>query len=408
MLLEPILDRVCGVDVHRDTIVATIKGKGLPTTTRTFATFTSDIKQFRQWLFDNLITHVAMESTGIYWKPIFNILGDEFQLVLVNAKHIKHVPGRKTDVNDSEWLCNLLINGLLSGSFIPPERIGELRDMNRYKRKLIKQISSEKNRLHKILQEGNIKLSSVVSDIDGQSSKMMIDAIIKGECNLETLADMCQGSLKKKRTEIKKALEGTLKPHQIELLRIISENIRHISKQVQRIDKSINNIIKDFKTEYKLLQTIPGVGHEGAIGIISEIGTDMDIFPNEFCLSSWAGLCPGNNESAGKKKSSRIRDGDKHIKELLVECSWSASKMSGTYLKSKYTSLALRRGKKKAIVAIAHKILVSAYYILKNKEPYKELGESYLAERRKESRKSNYIKKLKELGFEVIIKETSE
>lgn len=306
MSFEQIIEAGCGVDVHRDTLVATIQGNGIKKNTRTFDTFTSGIKQFSQWLRDNGISHVAIESTGVYWKPIFNILGDEFSIILVNAKHIKHVPGRKTDVNDSEWICNLLMNGLLSSSFIPPARIRELRDLNRYKRKLIKQISSEKNRLHKVLQECNIKLSSVVSDIDGLSSKNMIEAIIKGERNVENLSAMCLGSLKNKREEINIALDGDIKPHQLEIMKITSENVRYLERQVKRLNKSIDKVLHEFKKENELLQTIPGVGREGALGLIAEIGTDMSQFPNEYCLSSWAGLCPGNNERAGKKKVQKL------------------------------------------------------------------------------------------------------
>lgn len=304
---EQIIECGCGLDVHKETVVATIKGKDKREQTRTFSTFTSSLTELRDWLKEKGVTHVAMESTGIYWKPVFNILEEDFQLLLVNARHIKNVPGHKTDKSDSSWIAQLLLSGLLKKSFIPPRDIRELRDLFRYKKKLVQQTSSERNRLQKILEDANIKLSSVVSDVFGVSATKMIDALIDGETDVKKLAKFCKGKLQSKKQQIKEALNGHLTEHHKFMLTIIRKNIHGIEEVIAEVEKKIDEQSSAYKIQIEQLQTITGVGKATATGIIAEIGADMSVFPNEHHLASWAGMSPGNNESAGKKKVDESR-----------------------------------------------------------------------------------------------------
>ena len=304
---EQIVECGCGLDVHKETVVATIKGKGKQEQTRTFSTFTSSLTELRDWLKKEGVTHVAMESTGIYWKPVFNILEEDFQLLLVNARHIKNVPGHKTDKSDSAWIAQLLLSGLLKKSFVPPRDIRELRDLFRYKKKLVRQTSSERNRLQKILEDANIKLSSVVSDVFGVSATKMLDAMIDGETNVKKLAKLCHGRLNGKKQQIKEALNGHLTEHHKFMLTIIRKNIHGIELVIEEVEKKIEQQSAAHKIHIEQLQSITGVGKDTATGIIAEIGADMSVFPNEHHLASWAGMSPGNNESAGKKKADESR-----------------------------------------------------------------------------------------------------
>lgn len=299
---EQLIECGCGLDVHKETVVATIRGKGKREQMCTFSTFTSSLTELRDWLKEEGVTHVAMESTGIYWKPVFNILEEDFELLLVNARHIKNVPGRKTDKSDSSWIAQLLLSGLLKKSFIPPRDIRELRDLFRYKKKLIQQTSSERNRLQKILEDANIKLSSVVSDTFGVSATKMIDALIAGETDVEKLSELGHGKLSGKKEQIKEALNGHLTTHHKFMLNIIRQNIRGVEQVIKKVEKKIDKQSSAYKIQIEQLQSITGVGKDTATGIIAEIGGDMSVFPNEHHLASWAGMSPGNNESAGKKK----------------------------------------------------------------------------------------------------------
>lgn len=404
---EQIVERGCGMDVHKETVVATVSGTGIKQETRTFSTFTSSLIELKEWLKSLGITHAAMESTGIYWKPVFNILEEDFEILLVNARHIKNVPGHKTDKKDSKWIAKLLLSGLLKGSFIPPKEIRELRDLFRYKRKLTGQVSSEKNRLQKILEDTNIKLSSVVSDTFGVSATKMIDAMLDGEQDVEKLITLCHGRLEIKKEQLKEALVGNITEHHKFMLRTIKESIFNIEKVLKKVERQIDKQTKDYNVEIGLLQSIPGVGKDTAQGIVAEIGVNMDVFPNEQHLASWAGMSPGNNESAGKKKSGRTTHGNKNLKNILVEAGWAASHTKNTYLRSKYDSLVGRRGKKRALIALGHKILCAAYFIIKNKEAYKELGADFLASKRKKNQIQSYLDKLKKLGIEIEIKQAA-
>ena len=300
---EQLIERGCGIDVHKETAVATVGGKGIKVETKTYETFTSSLKEMKEWLMSIGITHIAMESTGVYWKPIFNILEDSFEILLVNARHLKNVPGRKTDKADSRWICKLLLSGLLKGSFVPPENIRELRDLSRYKTKLTREVASEKNRIQRILEDANNKLSSVVSDTSGTVATKLIDGLISGRKDLEVLINECyHGKLSASKEELRKALTGRLTPHHVFMLKQMKAHIAYIESQILLIDTEMDKKMEGYNEELELLQTIPGVAKEGAKRILSEIGANMDVFPDEHHLASWAGMCPGNNESAGKKK----------------------------------------------------------------------------------------------------------
>ncbi|HEY6914104.1 MAG TPA: IS110 family transposase [Paludibacter sp.] len=395
---EQVVESGCGMDVHKDLIVATIQGKNIKTQTKSFKTFTSSLIKLKEWLLQNGVTHVAMESTGVYWKPIFNVLGDDFKILLVNARHVKNVPGHKTDKKDSRWLTKLLLSGLLKGSFIPERPIRELRDLTRYKTKLVNQISAERNRFQKILEDANIKLSSVLNDVFGATGTKIIHHILIHEnYRPEELLQYVHGKVKADREDIKESLRGYIMPHHRFMLKTIMENIARIESTVAEVNTQIEICIEPYKIERELLQSIPGVGIEGATGIIAEIGVDMEQFPDQNHLASWAGVCPGSNETAGKNKSGRITHGDKYLRSLLVECGWAASRTKNTYLSAKYKSLVGRRGKKRAIIALGHKILVATYFIIKDKVAFKELGEDHLNNFRKDRLIAYYKQQLEKL-----------
>lgn len=301
---EQIIERGCGIDVHKKVIVATIRGEGIKEMTQSYSGFTESIESLRDWLKGNKITHIAMESTGVYWKPIYNILEEDFEIILVNARHIKNVPGRKTDKKDSKWIAKLLLSGLLNGSFIPPKHIRDLRDLTRYRKKITEQIASEKNRIQKILEDANIKLSSVVSDMSGKAATKIIDAMISGQEDIQELVKYRHGKMRASQEELASSLKGKLTEHHKFMLTTIKESMQEKETIIEKLDKRIEEQLKQHELilDSELLQTIPGVGETAAASILAEIGNDMSQFPNEQHLASWAGMSPGNNESAGKKK----------------------------------------------------------------------------------------------------------
>ena len=376
---EQVVERGCGMDVHKDLIVATIQGKDIKMQTKSFNAFTSSLIKLKEWLLKNGITHVAMESTGIYWKPVFNILGDDFKILLVNARHVKNVPGHKTDKRDSRWLSKLLLSGLLKGSFIPERPIRELRDLTRYKTKLTNQVSAEKNRFQKILEDANIKLSSVLNDVFGATGTKIINHILGHESyRPEELLQYVHGKVKSSREDIKEALTGYITPHHRFMLKTIMKNISRIENTIAEVDTQIEVCIEPYEVERELLESIPGVSKVGSTCIIAEVGVDMGQFPDQNQLASWAGVCPGSNRTANKNKSGRITYGNKYLRSLLVECGWAASRTKNTYMSAKYKSLVGRRGKKKAIIAVGHKILIATYFIIRDKIEFKELGPDHL------------------------------
>ena len=400
---DQIIAKGCGIDVHKSLLVCTVQGTGIKTETRSFDTFTQSIEKLQTWLKELGVTHVAMESTGVYWKPVFNILEKDFEIVLVNARHLKNIPGDKTDKKDSKRITKLLLAGLLKGSFIPKKSIREMRDLTRYKRRLIEQIASEKNRIQKFLEDANIKLSSVVSNMSGATATKIIDAIIKGEGKTEELIKLRHGKMKATVEELAAALTGKLTDHHRFMLSMVKKSIKEKELLIADLDKEIDKKLQENEMvlDAELLSGIPGVDKEAATYILSEIGNNMEQFPNEEHLASWAGLSPGNNESAGKKKSSRITHGDKWLKVMIVQCAWAATRTKHTYLRSKYDSLVGRRGKKRALIAVGHKIIIAAYFILKDKEKYKELGADFLDKKTKDKQILKHLQKLRELGVDV-------
>lgn len=398
--MEILIERGCGLDVHKEFVVAAIDGPGIKKEVRTYLTMTRHLIAMKSWLHEQGVTHVAMESSGSYWKPIFNILEDTFVVLLVNPRHIKNVPGRKTDVKDSEWICKLLIRGLLSPSFIPPLPFRQLRDLTRYRKKLVQQIATEKNRIQKILEDGNIKLSSVISDVFGVSGQRMMNKLLAG-CPVEEMVAVAHGRLNSKKEDLKDALTGYFLEHHRVLVTFMLDHIKNLTRLIEKVDRMIKKIVKNYRDALKLLTTIPGVNETSAVTIMAEMGVDMSQFPSERHVASWAGICPGNNESGGKKKPGHITPGNKALKTVLVECGWAASRTKNTYLSAKYHSLVGRRGKRRALIAVGHKILIASYYILRDKVPYHELGGDYLDRKRKKSLAKGYLKKLERLGYVV-------
>ena len=404
--MNDILERCCGLDVHRDTIVACIMigtDKIVKKEIKKFGTMTEDIRQLLNWLQQNDIKHVVIESTGIYWKPIFNILEGSIDIILANAAHVKNMPGRKTDVKDSEWLCMLLKKGCVKRSFIPPADIRHLRELTRYRKSSVQQLSSEKNRVIKVLESSNIKLSSVLSDVFGKSGWKIIQELAQGVLKAEILAKKMNANIKTSRKDFLKALEGTLTDSQVKLLAIMVQSIISQETHITNIEQQIREALRKYESELTLLQSIPGAGEIVVATIIAEIGTDMEQFPTEQHLASWAGLSPGNNESAGKKKSTRILPGNKNLKVALVEAAWAASKTKGTFFKATYARFKRRMGAKKSLIAIAHKILVTAYWMIKRKMSYCELGENYVTKKTLSTRTDYYKEQLVRLGFEVTL-----
>ncbi|MEM8893390.1 MAG: IS110 family transposase [Bacteroidota bacterium] len=374
--LPLILSRGCGLDVHKDTVVASIKGTDIESQTKTFSTFTLDLHQLVGWLQNHGITYVAMESTGVYWKPVYHILEEYFHIMLVNARHIKNVPGHKTDKKDSDrvacrWIAKLLLSGLLKGSFVPDQSIRELRFLHRHRRKLIGMRTTEKNRLQNILEDANIKLASVVSDVFGVSGVAMIKAIAQGQTDSSVLAGLAKGSLVKKKNKLIQALNGRVTDHHRFMLQFVLDSIQHINNQIAQLEARMDQYNMQYREQVQLLQSIPGVSKQIATGIIAEIGVEMNVFPSHSNLASWAGVCPGNNESAGKKYSSRTTNGNKYLKTTLVEVAWAATRSKANpILPDKHRKIAARRGQRKATIAIGHKILIAAYHVIRDREPY--------------------------------------
>jgi transposase len=403
--MEEILDKCCGLDVHRDTITACVmigNGPQKRKHIKTFSTFTCDIKELGRWLKSFDIKHVAVESTGIYWKPIFNVFEGDFDVILVNAQHVKNVPGRKTDVKDSEWLCRLLKCGLLSKSFIPPKEIVRLRELVRYRQTLTRELSSGKNRIIKMLENANIKLSTVFADVFCVTAWGMICKLVAGETRMQYLTEFIHPSCKSSREDIEKALQGTIEKEDRKILKLMMQHIEAIERIIEEIEKEIEKHVEPYQAQIELLQTIPGIKKLAAAALIAEIGVDMNQFKDATHLSAWAGLCPGSNQSGGKIKSSRIRKGNKHLKVIMTQVGWAISRTKHTYLGAKYRALVPRRGKKRAIIAIGRKTLVICYHMIKNNVPFHELGVDFLDNLEPERKANYYKKRLEELGYHVV------
>jgi transposase len=405
--MQTLVERGCGLDVHQATVVAClliISKKGeVQKQIRTFDTTTRELVSLREWLLSEGCTHVAMESTGVYWKPIYAILEGAFEIVVANAQHVKKVPGRKTDVKDAEWIADLLCHGLLRSSFVPPQPIRELRDLTRYRRKLVDSQSAERNRLLKLLESANIKLASVASDVFGVSGLLMLQALVEGKATPQEMAELAKRQMRKKIPELELALEGRVEEHHRFLLRVQLRRLQAVEEDLGVLEHRIQEKLKPYAAELTLLDEIPGVDWKLAAGIIAEMGVDMSVFGNVSQLASWADICPGNNESGGKRKSSRIPKGNVYLKTALVEAANAAAKAKGTYLRDKFYRLKARRGYKRAAVAVAHKILVAIYQMFSHQACYNELGDLYLDKLNKHHLTRNLVHRLERLGYTVTL-----
>lgn len=403
--MEVVYTHCAGLDVHKKSVVATIvvpaPTGGWSKETRTFETFTADLLTLSDWLQAHTVTHVAMESTGEYWRPIFNILEGNFEVLLVNAQHMHQVPGRKTDVKDSEWLADLLRHGLVRASFVPPAPQRDLRDLTRQRSNFVRERTNLVNRVHKTLEGANIKLSSVATDLMGVSGRAMLAALIEGHSDAPTMSELAKGRLRTKREQLAKALEGRVKPQHRFILTELLCQIDSVDETIEHFDAQIAEQCLPFEQVVVHLDTITGIGPDLAQAILAEIGTDMSRFGNDRRLSAWAGVAPGNNESGGKRRSSKTRKGNRVIKSLLVQAAWAATRTKDTYLSALYHRLAGRRGKKKAIVAVAHALLVIIYHVLVRNEPYKELGGDYFDKQDPETTAKRLVKRIEKLGYQV-------
>ncbi len=405
--MQTMIERGCGLDVHQATVVACLlmvrrDGK-VQKQMRTFGTTTRELVGLREWLRSEGCTHVAMESTGVYWKPVYAILEGTLEIVVANAQHIKKVPGRKTDVKDAEWIADLLCHGLLRSSFVPPKPIRELRDLMRYRRKLVESQAAERNRLLKVLETANIKLANVATDVFGMSGRLMLRALIAGKATPQEMAELAKGLLRKKIPELELALEGKLEQHHRFLLELQLQRLEAAEKDLAVLEQRIRQMLEPYAAELALLDEIPGVDWTLAAVIIAELGVDMSVFGNVSQLASWAGVCPGNNESAGKRKSSHIPSGNVYLKSGLVEAANAAARSKGTYLRDKFFRLKARRGYKRAVVAIAHKILVAIYHMLSQQVCYNDLGDLYLDRLNKNHLTRNLVHRLERLGYAVTL-----
>ena len=439
--MEIIYQCCCGLDIHKKRVVAclmTIDATGKRhKEIRTFRTVTSELLALHDWLREAKCTHIAMEATGVYWKPAFNLLEGQFELLVVNAQHIKAVPGRKTDVRDAEWIADLLQHGLLTSSFVPPIAQRELRDLTRHRVSLVEDRARVVNRLQKVLEDTNIKLGDVATDILGKSARAMLDSMLGGQSDPQVLANLARGRLRAKRAELEQALVGVFKPHHRFLLSELLTQIDTLDEAITRVSNEIATRMQEVETvepadadkkqhqtspeldqassqpaltwaqAILLLCTIPGISRRAAEGILAEIGLNMDRFPSSRHLASWAGMCPGNHESAGKRLSGKTRRGNAWLRKLLIEAAHAAAHTKNTYLSAQYHRLAARRGKKKAMVAVGHTLLVIIYHVLRDQKAYQELGGNYFDEHDRQGIEKRLVRRLEKLGYEVSLTATS-
>jgi len=433
--MRVIYEHCAGLDVHKKVITAcrmwTKRNGRVAAETCTFGTTTAELLRLLDWLLEWDCTHVAMESTGEYWKPVYNILEGHVEVVLANARHVKNVTGRKTDVGDAEWLTDLLRHGLLRSSFVPPRPQRELRDLTRQRSNLVRERAAVVNRLQKVLEQANIKLASVATDVTGVSGRAILGAILEGEADPTAMADLARGRLRDKKAQLEQALVGRVEDHQRFLLASHLAHIDFLDEQIEQFDYRIATHIEQmppppataphdplvpatqstgkqegalaYDQAVELLDTIPGINRRLAEVLIAEMGIDMSRFPTENHLASWAGVAPGNNESAGKQRSGKTPPGNPALRKALVQAAHGATRKKDSYLAAQYHRLAARRGKKRAIVAVAHSVVVIAYHVLLHQEPYRELGGNYFDERKRESVVNRLVHRLEKLGYQVAL-----
>lgn len=409
--MELLIARCAGLDVHQATVVATVRVPddrgGRQSLTETFGTMTADLLALRDWLQAYGVTHVAMESTGVYWKPIYYVLEDGFTLLLINMQELKRVPGRKTDVRDSEWLAQLLECGLLKPSFVPPPAIRELRDLTRYRVQQVRDRSQEVNRLCKVLEDAGVKLTSVVTDVMGASGRAMVRALTEGTTDPVVLADLARGVLRQKLPALRRALHGRFRPHHAFLIEQIFAKIDFLDETLGRLTAEIDRRLVPFEPMLAALDTIPGVDRIGAISIVAETGGEMSRFPTAGHLCSWGAMCPGQNESAGKRRSGKTRRGNRYLRRTLIQAALAASRKNGSALQARYHRVKRTRGHKKAVVAVGHQILEIAYYVMRDGVTYSELGADYFDRRHAERAVRRHIRQLEALGFHVTIEKAA-
>lgn len=399
--MQIIHERCCGLDIHKKSIVACLLS-GSEREIRCFGTLTADIQALALWMSESNCQVVCMESTGSYWKPIYNILELlDFEIIVANAQHIKNVPGRKTDVKDAEWIAQLLRHGLVNSSFIPDKEHREIREIVRYRKSLANERARELNRLEKMLQGGNIKLSSVVSELTGLTSQGLLRRLVDGSLNADNIDDCLHGSLREKRDELLKACDGMLSRTQRVLIAAVLNHIEDMTRRIGDMDRFILDKMREYDEQIAQLKEIPGIGQSSAETILAEIGTDMSRFPTEKHLAKWAGLCPGNNESAGRSKSGHTGKGNKILKSTLIQSAQTASRTNGSFFKAQYQRLVVSRGKNRAKVAVAHSMLIAIYHMLKNGTPFHDLGDSYYNLYNAEAKIKYHLKKLSALGVAV-------
>lgn len=439
--MEVVYERCCGVDVHKKQVVACLiqpNAQGQRSKdVRSFRTTTAELLLLRDWLVEQGCTHLAMEATGVYWKPVYNLLEGAVELLVVNAAHIKAIRGRKTDVRDAEWIADLLQHGLLKASFIPSSEQRDLRELTRYRTSLVQERTRTVNRLQKTLEDTNLKLGDVVSDIMGKSARAILSALLDGQSDPVALADLARGKLKAKRTQLEEALVGTLKPHhrfllteQLLLIDTLEEAIVRVSQEIERLMQPLpppdaapapmetedqgplptgepnqqDELRQDalqWKDAVTLLDSIPGINVRAAEGILAEIGLDMSRFASAAHLASWAGLCPGNHESAGKRLSGKTRKGSPWLRQCVIEAAHAAARTKNTYLSAQYKRIAARRGAKIALIAVAHSILIIIYHLLSEQKPYEELGSDYFDQRNRQATEKRLVRRLEQLGYQV-------
>lgn len=405
--MQVIHERCAGIDVHKKTVVVCVlvtQANGVvEKQIRTFATMTADLLALDEWLRGQQIEHIAMESTGVYWHPVWNILEEGRQILLANPQHLKAVPGRKTDVKDSEWLADLHRHGLLKASFVPPKPVRVLRELTRYRKTLVQERAQEVNRLQKVLEGANIKLAAVATDVLGKSGRGMVEALVGGAQDAQALAELARGRLRAKLPDLRLALEGRVQPHHRFLLQRILAHITFLEESIAQVQQEIEQHLAPFEEAVTLVQSVVGIGPIAAAAIVAEIGTDMSRFPSDKHLASWAGVSPGNKQSGGKRLNAATTSGNPYLRAMLAEISWAISHTKDNYLAAFYHRIARRRGKQKAIMALSHKVLVILYHILRDKKPYADLGADYFDTLDTERIQRHHIQRLEQLGFAVTI-----
>jgi transposase len=401
--MQVLYPRCAGLDVHKDVIVACVRCVSEPShqEVRSFGATTTELIRLADWLASHGCTHVAMEATGVYWKPVWHILEDEFELVLANAAHIRNVPGRKTDVNDATWIADLLAHGLIRSSFVPPAAIQELRDLTRTRKQLVREISQHSLRIQKVLEDANLKLGSVLSNVLGRSGRAMLEAIVQGETDPERLAKLALGTARNKTSELREALRGRITEHHRTMLKLHLSVVDALQQTLAELDTTVGKTLAPIRERTRLLTTIPGISEISASVVVAEIGVDMSRFPSSAHLISWAGLCPRNDESAGKRRSTRVRKSGTWLKTTLVTAAWAAVKVKDSYLRAQFLRIKGRRGAKKAILAVAASILTAAYHMLLHGVEYIDLGPAHFDRQDRSKTIRRLLNRLVDLGYPI-------